>query len=85
MACAGTFDTARLDMADASGVTLRDAIKNYGKDPADIPAAAYPRDVAAAYVEVHIEQGPVLEHRNQPLGVVTAIAGQSYLNVEFLG
>lgn len=85
MACAGTFDSARLEMADANGVTLRDAIRKYGKDPADIPAAAYARDVAAAYVEVHIEQGPVLEHGNQPLGVVTAIAGQSYLNVEFLG
>jgi allantoate deiminase len=85
MACAGTFDTARLEMADANGVTLRDAIRTYGKDPADIPAAAYTRDVAAAYVEVHIEQGPVLEHRNQPLGVVTAIAGQSYLNIELIG
>ena len=36
-------------------------------------------------MEVHIEQGPVLETRNQPLGVVTAIIGQTYLNVEFLG
>ena len=36
-------------------------------------------------MEVHIEQGPVLETRNQPLGVVTAIIGQTYLNIEFLG
>jgi allantoate deiminase len=85
MACAGTFDVARLDMADKDGVTLRDAVVQYGKNPDDIAAAAYPRDVAAAYVEVHIEQGPVLEYKSQPLGVVTAIAGQSYLNVEFLG
>ena len=53
--------------------------------PTDIPAAAYRREEVAAYVEVHIEQGPVLETRNQPLGVVTAIIGQTYLNVEFLG
>lgn len=85
MACAGTFDMARLDMTDRDGVTLRDAILRYGKDPAQIAAAAYSREIAAAYVEVHIEQGPVLEYKNQPLGVVTAIAGQSYLNVEFLG
>jgi len=85
MACAGTFDMARLEMTDRDGVTLRDAIVQYGKDPAQIAAAAYSRDVAAVYVEVHIEQGPVLEYENQPLGVVTAIAGQSYLNVEFLG
>lgn len=85
MACAGTFDTARLEMTGRDGVTLRDAIKLYGNNPDDIPAAAYARDVAAAYVEVHIEQGPVLEYKGQALGVVTAIAGQSYLNVEFLG
>jgi allantoate deiminase len=85
MACAGKFDVERLQMIDGDGVTLRDAIVKYGKKVADIPAAAYEPDVAAAYVEVHIEQGPVLEYRNQPLGVVTAIAGQTYLNVEFLG
>ena len=53
--------------------------------PDAIPAAAYAREDAAAYVEVHIEQGPVLETRSQPLGIVTAIIGQTYLNVEFLG
>src|SRR4029077_5162462 len=62
-----------------------DAIKAYGKSTADIPAAAYRRDEGAAYVVVHIEQGPVLEVRTQPLGVVSAIIGQTYLNVEFLG
>jgi allantoate deiminase len=84
-ACAGNFNFASLDFADEDGVTLGAAIAQYGKNVADIPAAAYPRGVAAAYVEVHIEQGPVLEHRGQPLGVVTLIAGQAYLNVELLG
>ncbi len=84
-ACAGVFDTATLPLADANGITLAEAIARYGKNVADISAAAYARDAAAAYVEVHIEQGPVLEYRNQPLGVVTAIAGQTHLNVEFLG
>jgi allantoate deiminase len=84
-ACAGNFRTENLQLADRNGVTLGDAIKAYGKSPDGIPAAAYSRDEAAAYVEVHIEQGPVLETRNQPLGIVTAIIGQTYLNVEFLG
>ena len=84
-ACAGIFNMASLDLADRDGETLAQAIAHYGKSVADIPAAAYPRDQAAAYVEVHIEQGPVLEHRNQPLGVVTSIAGQTYLNVELFG
>ena len=84
-ACAGIFRPEMLALADRGGVTLADAITAYGKSPAGIPAAAYARDEAAAYVEVHIEQGPVLETRSQPLGVVTAIVGQTYLNVEFLG
>ena len=84
-ACAGVFKLENLALADRNGVTLCDAIKAYGKSPDDIAAAAYRADEAAAYVEVHIEQGPVLEARRQPLGVVTAIIGQSYLNVEFLG
>jgi allantoate deiminase len=84
-ACAGIFRAENLQLADRNGVTLAEAIRAYGKSPDDIPAAAYARDEAAAYVEVHIEQGPVLEARKQPLGVVTAIIGQTYLNVEFLG
>ena len=84
-ACAGIFRKESLALADRNGVTLADAITAYGKSTDDIPAAAYARGEAAAYVEVHIEQGPVLEVRNQPLGVVTSIIGQTYLNVEFLG
>jgi allantoate deiminase len=84
-ACAGNFDFSTLELVDAEGVTLAEAITRYGKNPADIPAAAYAPGSAAAYVEVHIEQGPVLEYRNQPLGVVNSIAGQTYLNVELLG
>src|SRR6185436_20150768 len=63
-ACAGIFKPDMLSLADRNGVTLADAVTAYGKSPADIPAAAYRPDEAAAYVEVHIEQGPVLETRN---------------------
>jgi allantoate deiminase len=85
LGCAGAFTPASLDSKDIDGLTFRDALASYGKNVADIEAAAYSPAVAAAYLEVHIEQGPVLEHRNQPLGVVTSIAGQTYLNVELLG
>ncbi len=84
-ACAGVFRPENLELADRGGVTLGNAITAYGKSTEQISAAAYSRDEAAAYVEVHIEQGPVLETRNQPLGVVSAIIGQTYLNIEFLG
>ena len=84
-ACAGIFDKASLAFPDRNGVTLAEAIEIYGKKQSDIPAAAYARDEAAAYIEVHIEQGPVLEAKNLPLGVVTAIVGQSRMRVVVLG
>jgi allantoate deiminase len=84
-AIAGIFEAACLVQRDRDGVTLADAIRAYGKNPDNIPAAADVRQEAAAYVEVHIEQGPVLEAANQPLGVVTAIAGQTYLTIELSG
>jgi allantoate deiminase len=84
-ASAGHFDFSTLELVDAEGISLAEAITRYGKKVEDIPAAAYAPGSVAAYVEVHIEQGPVLEYRKQPLGVVNSIAGQTYLNVELLG
>ena len=84
-ACAGVFEHKTLALADGNGVTIADALKAYGKSPADIAAAAYRPGDAAAYVEVHIEQGPVLEAQNQPLGIVTGIVGQSRVRVTVTG
>ena len=84
-ACAGVFESEALTSADANGVTLTAALRAYGKMPQDIAAAAYRPQDAAAYVEVHIEQGPVLEAAGQPLGVVTGIVGQSRLRVTVTG
>jgi allantoate deiminase len=84
-ACAGVFDRAALTTTDGSNMTLAEALKAYGKTAEGISAAAYnPADVVG-YVEVHIEQGPVLEAENLPLGVVTGIVGQSRLRVMVLG
>jgi allantoate deiminase len=84
-ACAGVFEHAALSSADAKGVTLTSALRAYGKMPQDIQAAAYRVQDAAAYVEVHIEQGPVLEAKGEPLGIVTGIVGQSRLRVTVTG
>jgi allantoate deiminase len=84
-ACAGVFESAALTSADAKGVTLAAALRAYGKLPQDIAAAAYRPQDAAAYVEVHIEQGPLLEAKGEPLGVVTGIVGQSRLRVTVTG
>jgi allantoate deiminase len=84
-ACAGIFEHETLPLADANGVTIRQALEGYGKNPADIPKAAYRKEEAAGYVEVHIEQGPVLEAKGEPLGVVTGIVGQSRLRAIVTG
>jgi allantoate deiminase len=82
---AGIFDPATLTLTDRDGITFAQALTNYGKDTADIAATAYAREEAAAYVELHIEQGPVLEHENEPLGVVTAIVGQTRARISVTG
>ena len=64
-----------LERRDADGVTLADAMRAAGLDPARIDDARIDPSTLAAYLEVHIEQGPVLLDRGAPLGVVTSIAG----------
>jgi allantoate deiminase len=83
--CAGALEEATLALADRDGVTFAEALRAYGKDPAGISAAAYSRAEAAAYVELHIEQGPVLEAENEPLGIVIGIVGQSRMRVIVTG
>ena len=75
-ALAGSLNAGVLEMTDAAGVTLRSALAAFGVDPERLTAEAYRRDDLIGYLEVHIEQGPVLEQAGQPLGVVTAIASQ---------
>ena len=76
-ALTGQFDAAWLDQRDADGVSMREAMRAAGL-PATLPAiAALQRDPARylGFVEVHIEQGPVLNELGLPLGVVTSING----------
>jgi allantoate deiminase len=84
-AMAGHFDPKHWSLKDFTGTTCEEALRAYGKDPAKIQSAAVARGEAAAFVEVHIEQGPVLEVENQPLGVVTAIVGQTRLQATVTG
>lgn len=74
-AVAGRFDPALLQRQDADGVTLEAALRAAGHDPRDIAALARDPARTLGYVEVHIEQGPVLLDEDLPLGVVSAIAG----------
>ncbi len=84
-AIAGSFDPAVLDVEAVDGITLRDALIAYGKDVRTAPTGSYRPGEALAYVEAHIEQGPVLEAKGEALGIVTAIAAQSRLSVTVVG
>ena len=82
---AGVFDPKALDATDEKGITLREALIAFGGDPARLSSEAYARPAVLGYLEVHIEQGPVLERSNEPLGVVTAIASQSRHRIRIRG
>ena len=84
-AVAGTFDESVLDARDHAGLSMREAMVQFGLDPTKISAAARERGELHAYVELHIEQGPVLEQQNLPVGVVTAIAGATRLVANLSG
>ncbi len=84
-ALAGTIEVAELDFVDAAGISLRDAIRAMGGDPDALSSARRSGAELLGYVEVHIEQGPVLEQQGLALGVVSAIAGQSRGSVTFTG
>jgi allantoate deiminase len=83
-AVAGTFDDADLGRTDAAGVTMAEAISAFGGDPSRIGDDRWQGHLLG-YVEVHIEQGPVLERLGLPVGVVTAIAGQARYRITFKG
>src|SRR5207344_1030335 len=70
---------------DRDGVSMRDAMVKFGLDPDRIDTAARARREVLAYVELHIEQGPVLEQNDIPVGVVTAISGATRLAAKLTG
>jgi hydantoinase/carbamoylase family amidase len=76
---------ALLERRDADGISMAEAMRAAGLDPARLDEARIDTTRIAAYVEVHIEQGPVLLGRGAPLGVVTSIAGGSRHLVRVLG
>src|ERR1700744_2621610 len=84
-AVAGTFNERVLESKDEAGTSMREALVQFGLDPDHIGAAARVRAELLAYVELHIEQGPVLEAEGLPVGVVTAIAGATRLAARVTG
>ncbi|MDP2136990.1 MAG: allantoate amidohydrolase [Candidatus Didemnitutus sp.] len=81
----GRLREADLALRDDAGVTVRQALEAFHGGPFQLPPAAHPRRDLLGYVEVHIEQGPVLEERKLAVGVVSAIAGQSRFKLTWTG
>lgn len=81
----GRFDPAVLERKDADGVAITDALLAAGLDPARVGEARIDPTTLAGYVEVHIEQGPVLLSKGEPLGVVTSIAAGARHSMRILG
>jgi allantoate deiminase len=84
LAVVGKLDAASLVRKDQDGISVTDAIRAYGLDPAQLPAAVLSDDIFA-YLELHIEQGPILENEETSLGVVEALVGQTRMQFVFNG
>jgi allantoate deiminase len=84
LAVAGELDAATLALTDAAGVSMSQAIADFGLDPADLADAVLAPE-SFAYLELHIEQGPVLESEGRPIAAVRAIVGQTRMTLHFHG
>lgn len=84
-ALAGELSSEDLSHEDGDGVSIADAMRGYGLDPQRIGDAVRPAGSVAAYVELHIEQGQVLENEDLPAGIVTGIAGPVWLRFSIEG
>jgi hydantoinase/carbamoylase family amidase len=84
-ALAGTLDPEDMKRTDAEGVSMEEAIRRFGGDPERFAEDRWQGGDLLGYCEVHIEQGPVLEASGLPVGVVSAIAGQSRFRITFTG
>ncbi len=85
LAAVGALTEEHLARVDADGVSVAEAIRSFGFDPARIGERCKLMPNTRAALEVHIEQGPVLESEDVPLGVVETIIGQSRLELLFTG
>ena len=84
-ALAGTLPAVLPEMVDAQGVSLAEALRGFGLDVARLPEAMRVREDVLLYLEPHIEQGPVLEAEELPVGIVSGIAAQTRLKMTLRG
>lgn len=77
----GMLEPDELSRTDSDGISREQALRDFGCDPERLRESIYPPGRIGAYFELHIEQGPVLESLQQPVGIVTGIAGPAWFTV----
>lgn len=82
---AGSFDLSWLALTDDEGITLGHAIRAFGGKPEAVDEDARAPDELSGFVEVHIEQGPVLQDQGVPVAIVSGITGSARAEIEFTG
>jgi allantoate deiminase/N-carbamoyl-L-amino-acid hydrolase len=81
----GKLEEHELERSDKNGITRREALIQFGCDPADFESYVFQEGRIGAFLELHIEQGPVLESLDAPIGIVSGISGPLWLTVEMKG
>ncbi|MFC5652222.1 M20 family metallo-hydrolase [Paenibacillus solisilvae] len=81
----GRLEEGELERMDGNGVTRRQALIDFGGDPGQFAASQYAEGQVGTFLELHIEQGPILDSLETPVGIVTGISGPLWLTVEMTG
>lgn len=81
----GRLEEGELDRTDKNGTTRREALLEFGCDPAGFAGYTFQEGRIGAFLELHIEQGPVLEALGEPIGIVSGISGPVWWTVEMTG
>ncbi|MDQ0859455.1 M20 family metallo-hydrolase [Bacillus sp. V2I10] len=81
----GKLEAGELDRTDKNGITRKESLIEFGCDPEKFKDSEYPAGSISAFIELHIEQGPILEAKDTPVGIVTGISGPLWLTVELEG
>ncbi|WP_420850808.1 M20 family metallo-hydrolase [Paenibacillus aceris] len=81
----GKLEANELERTDKNGITRREALMQFGCNPADFEDYVFQQGRIGTFLELHIEQGPILESLDAPIGIVTGISGPLWLTVEMTG
>lgn len=81
----GKLEEGELQRTDKDGITRQQALKDFGCDVTQFPASTYQQGSIFCFLELHIEQGPILDLANKPIGVVSGISGPLWLTVKLKG